>query len=172
MTVSLPLVDAPIFEPNPPWAWNPERPKLKDVRRGVLYTELELPVLRVLVEQVSPSMAWGAVGRCLFFGRNDGTWTTYDRDLIDQNEELKVRERRWPFCWGDEVWAVALWHQQPTALRWAPEGCELYVASPNGGSPSEAELIGHLHGRFAKWAEGRQVVLPLTFWKGTNDGND
>lgn len=124
---SLPLGSAP-REQNPPWARSTP-PAVGSVRRGVHYDGLSHEALDPFVDELlepelvgasKPIAVYGAIGPQLFWARNDGSgrWIPYDLDAVDENRDCLVRERPWPFCWGDVVWAVGLWIGQPIYLRW------------------------------------------------------
>lgn len=131
-------------EHQPSWAMiRPERPILGEIRRGVLYTGIELPTIRAFLDSpqaISPAVirVWAAVGLRLFWGREDGAWIPYDVEAKDQNEGRLVRERAWPWCWGDQIWVYATWLNQPVFLHLAVDWCELLVQSPAPASSGRA----------------------------------
>jgi hypothetical protein len=101
------------------------------IRRGILYSELDSRVLTYLWRRSKSLIAIGAMGQNLFFGRDGtGPWIRYDRELIDQNREVPVKERPWPFSFGDVVWSIVEWDKQPTLLKWDLTGSELLVLTP------------------------------------------
>lgn len=120
-------------EPRPPWAMiNPAHPFLGEILRGVRYQGLEAPTLRAILDQEGCRViaAYAAMGPRLFWGRTDGPWIPYDLDAKDQNEEKIVRDREWPWCWGDYIWAAAYWDAQPLYIAFGPDSCELYLGTP------------------------------------------
>lgn len=118
-------------EYNPLWASDAENPSLSFVRRGVLYSELEPEILtRVLDESKIVAVAAG-MGPKLFWGRDNAQWVPFDLESWDQNQERPIWKRAWPFCWGDEIWAIVIWQVQVTYLHWAMDGCQLHVDRPH-----------------------------------------
>ncbi len=117
-----------------------------------------------------PIAAFGAMGPELFFGRKgQGRWIPYDLDATDENRECLVCERPWPYCFGDVVWALAYWDNQPVYMRWEIDWTgELYLFRPReavpGGvaSPSLGERLRVLaESEAPKWAVER---VPESFW--------
>ena len=155
------LLDHVPIEPVPEWALSG---RFADVRRGILYLGLDVEVVRRILETAGPIAGWGAIGPRLFWSRSDGPFVAYDRDLVDQNADLRVIERPWPWCWGDEVVGVARWDEQPVAFRLLPGESELFVGSPS--QPLAAALLTDLVGRrFRRWTGGLLADLGLPFWR-------
>lgn len=120
-------------EPRPPWATiNPSKPIIGAIRRGVLYTGLETPALAGFLQEVGPNhlWGWGAMGPRLYWGRDDGPWSPYDRSVKDQNLGCSVSEREWPWNWGDQLWFGAIWLDQPAYIGFNFYGSQLLVLSP------------------------------------------
>ncbi len=109
-----------------------------------------------------PVTAFGAMGPQLFWARDgDGRWIPYDTEATDENRECLVRERDWPWCWGDVVWAAGFWVGQPTYLRWELDGFgELFVgAPPRGGAGSSFSGLGGLtRVELARFVQSRSVA--------------
>ena len=129
-----------------------------DICRGVLYTGLEPWVLLELLKLSRLVQAWAAVGPRLFWQREDGPFVPYDRDLIDQNIDAPVRERPWPWCWGDEIWALATWDLQPLYLHWEMDWCEILLGSP--GPSSTIEAISMVRGIVTRATGTKFSVIP------------
>ena len=120
-------------EPRPAWAMlDPSQPYLGEILRGIRYVGLEVPTLRAVLEQEGCRVlaALAAMGPRLFWGRDDGPWIPHDLEAKDQNEDRLVRERDWPWCWGDHVWIAAYWDSQPLYLGFGPDSCELFLGAP------------------------------------------
>lgn len=64
-----------------------------------------------------PIGAWAAMGPQLRYAR-EGPWVPWDPQEMDENRDVKVTDRDWPFCWGDHVWLVGSWAGQPAWLHW------------------------------------------------------
>lgn len=144
-------------EPRPPWAMiNPAKPFIQEIRRGVMYTGLEPPTLRAVLETRGCQVlaAFGAMGPRLFWGREDGPWIPYDLDAKDQNADCLVRERPWPWCWGDQLWIAALWDTQPLYLRFTEDFCELYLDRPLGLIRTTTGVIHDVRKEAARVAGG------------------
>lgn len=172
-----------LFEPdgvqremNPPWS-RTEPLHLGLVRRGVLYAGLENEVLLTFLKEITnpkvPDLSWpvdafGGVGPSLFFGRDgDGRWIPYDLDANDENREVLVRDRDWPWCWGDVVWACGIWERQLTYLRWDLDGFgELFVGRPTS-DPLDPENLSRFTRSIAVRESTRSAVqkLPPSFWR-------
>lgn len=115
-------------------------PSLAEIRRGVLYVGLENDVLKKVVDVVSapkrdaitnPLAFAAGMGPRLFWNVDEGKWIPWNVEAFDENEDRPVVERPWPFCWGDVVWALAQWEQQPVFLRWEQDFLgELYLGAP------------------------------------------
>ena len=152
------LRDAP-QEPRPAWAMlHPSQPYLGEILRGVRYVGLEPLILRVVLEREGCQVlaAFAAMGPRLFWGRDDGPWIPWDLEAKDQNEDRKVRERDWPWCWGDHLWIAACWDTQPLYLGFGPESCELLLGSPHplGTNMPFAAFVEEVR------AEARRVAGP------------
>ena len=104
----LPLLRSSTAEWDPTWAFV-EPPRLAEIRAGVLYQGVPLRTVAAILRDAEPVSALAAIGRKLFFGRTEGPWVAYDLLAPDQNADKRVREREWPWCWGDEVWGLVLW---------------------------------------------------------------
>lgn len=105
-------------ETEPAWA-EAEPPRLDLFCSGVLYTEVPVPVLLELLRRAEIQGVIAAMGPGLFFGREDGPFVPYDLSLTDQNEEKKVRDRAFPWCWGDVLWVIGYWQGMRISLRLA-----------------------------------------------------
>ena len=106
----------------PLWARN-KNPALAEIRRGILYRGLSPDGAR-------PVWIGAGMGPRLFYGREDGPFVPYDRTTIDQNENQKVSERKWPWCWGDEIWTLSTYFEQDLFFRFDPDGCDLLLVRP------------------------------------------
>lgn len=160
------------------------------MRRGVLYVGLESKAVEAVLNKVTagaqlccPIAAIGAVGRRLFFGREDGPWIPWDPLAIDEHLGCTVKERPWPFCWGDDVWAVGMWDGQPVFLHWELDFFgEAYVGNPLGLS---ADPSPRTYGQFTSWLQAHvgtttslndgvpakaAQMLPGSFWRGHPPG--
>lgn len=117
-------------EYEPTWFFGYRSPRITEARSGVLFTGLTVERLKPLLDgQIAPIEVLGAVGRKLFFARDDGPWIPYDREIVDQNFDKRVRERAWPWSLGDEVWAVVSFMGIISALYFQDdESVALYLA--------------------------------------------
>lgn len=144
-------------EPRPPWAMiNPTRPFIQEIRRGVMYTGLEPETLRAVISTSGCQVlgAFGALGPRLFWGREDGPWIPYDLEAKDQNLDCLVRERKWPWCWGDQLWVAALWDTQPLYLRFTEDFCELYLDRPLNQNEETSAVLVDVHKEATRVAGG------------------
>lgn len=100
--------------------WGPHTLQL--IRRGVLYFPVQPEAVLALLKNEAAIWSVGcAMGPELFFGRDDGPWIDWDPYALDQNATKsgsRVRDRPWPYCWGDDVRAIAMWQGQPVYIRW------------------------------------------------------
>ncbi len=129
------------------WHWE----SLEQIRVGVLYHQVPSGSLTraLLSPPVALLAVYGAVGRKLHFGRRDGPWVPYDAELRDQNAERLVRERDWPWCWGDEVWMLVRLAGHMTFVHFGEEDdCEVLMASATR-PPAVEDAIEALR----SWAE-------------------
>lgn len=138
-----------------PWARDPRRPRLAEIRRGVLYVELDwrVPIAALALARVELVLA--ALGPRLFFGRADGPFVPYDVKLVDQNTGKKVEERAWPFSLGDELWVAAEWDAQALFVHlsrgdsdFGEHGSDLYLGRP-GELPAMVEAVRRIAERVA-----------------------
>jgi len=125
---------------------------------------LQPVTLKAFLTNAQPIKTWAAMGPQLFWGRDDGPYVPYDRSLKDQNKEVKVEEREWPYNWGDDIWSVLKWEGQPLFLHWSVDGCEALLGSPTLDVFQDF-LIGVEE--YARDVAGVHLVeLPIMFWKG------
>lgn len=103
-------------ESEPAWA-GADPPRFDLVCSGVLYTDVPNPTLLELLRESEICGVVAAMGPALFYARSDGPFVPYDRTLVDQNEERKVRDREFPWCWGDVLWVVARWQGMSLSVR-------------------------------------------------------
>jgi hypothetical protein len=152
---------APV-QPRPPWALV-RPPDLRSIRRGVPYVGLDEEVLTDLLLGASPIAALGAMGPALFFGREEDSWIPWDPDATDENLDLLVKDRPWPYCWGDSIWAVVEWESQPAFLRWEiGVGGSLFVGPPEFDRTS---TVAELRNIARREAGGALEALPAGFWR-------
>ena len=160
-----------------PWWSQRDPPRLGLARRGVLYGGLSDATVRTILGQMADPgqkiswtcQAWGGVGPSLFYGRDgDGRWIPYDLDANDENLECLVRDRDWPWCWGDVLWACGVWELQLTFFRWElNHGGSLFVGRPFSDPQDEGDLANFTRqiavAESTRWAPGR---LGPGFWSG------
>lgn len=152
-------------------------------RRGVLYGGLDDSVVEAFLGQLNdpnnpdrplqagelswPGRAFGGMGPSLFYGRDgDGRWIPYDLDAADENLECNVRDRPWPWCWGDVIWGCAVWSLQLAYFRWElNNGGELFIGRPLG-EPSDEHGLAVFTRSIAVAESTRSAVgvLDQRFW--------
>lgn len=102
----------------PPWARDLTNPDFGAIRRGVEYF-VDPKILELILDEANPvTFSWGAIGPRIFFGRDHGPYIPYSPTTVDENFRCQVRERDWPWRWGDEIWVFAVWQQHPIYLHW------------------------------------------------------
>ena len=108
-----------------------ERPIM--ILAGIRYEDAPA---QALLDLLRAGEVHAAMGHLLFWGRDDGPWVAYDRDLKDQNEDKVVRARRFPWCFGDALWIAATWSGMPTSVLLLKDGedgiGDLYCAVGTG----------------------------------------
>ncbi len=144
------------------------------MRRGVLYAGFGHAALDPIFDQLltpnqtssHPLKAYGAMGPELFWARDGrGRWIPHDPGAKDENRDCLVRERPWPFCWGDVVWAFGIWIGQPLYLRWQfDDFAQLYLGRPDEFSPRELERAV-LKRAVAESVATAVQELPVAFWR-------
>jgi hypothetical protein len=166
-------------EINPSWQhrWPPA---LEQIRRGVTYLGIRPGIAHVLVSEAArrksdsrPIHALGAIGPHLFIGKEGrGRWIPFDPDATDEIRDRPVRERDWPYCWGDVVWVLLVWQGQPAYFRMELEGVSSFALGQPSvfcDEPIDAEAWLELRAR----AEGANHVEPVgaEFWAHEPPGN-
>lgn len=167
-----PAIDQPL-EPTPSWS-RARPPRLPEIRRGVLYVGLDADAVSPIVAAVNgrfaagnfPVSAFAAIGPSLFFGRV-GPFITHDFEAYDENRQMKVYERGWPFNWGDIVWAACSWLHQPTFIRWDVDGfSDLYVGTWGDEGTNPPALAAWLaRAVLAETGERRAITVEARFWR-------
>lgn len=114
------MIDLDLLTPefNPSWAQPPTKPRLLEIRRGVLYTGIEPEVGLALVNDRLSRVVYlaAAIGPDIFFGRSDGPFVPYDVRIVDENTGLAISKRDWPWNLGDAMWMLVIYAEQPVFL--------------------------------------------------------
>ena len=136
---------------------------LVTARVGIRYLGVPTSVIEEALRRPDVRLldAYGAFGRKLYFGRDDGPWAPYDPELIDQNAEPPgpAGARPWPWCWGDEIWMLLRFQGHLAFVRIidpddgeflllsavrTPSVDEARVELVRWGRQVAGELLGHL----------------------------
>lgn len=153
----LPLLHMDTAEWDPAWALVTP-PRLAEIRAGVLYHGVPLRTVASILRGAEPVSAFAAIGRKLFFGRAEGPWIAYDSLAPDQNAGKRVQERAWPWCWGDEVWGLALWQGLRVAFHIRDEDECAFIAM------LDTTDVAVLEREVAAWAASNtdDYAVPIT----------
>lgn len=156
----------------PPWSMS-QKVDVRPLRRGVLYVGIDPCAMASLFKEIAfpkktvkPVRAVAGIGPSLFFGREEAPFIPWDPESTDENSRCLVREREWPYCWGDVVWAVSVWEAQPTYFRWSMGdfgqvflGTAFAPTEDHEGLKEWVDKIAEAEG--AKW----RIDLPREFWE-------
>lgn len=86
---------------------------------------------------MGPEIFWARTGR--------GPWVSYDRDLEDENRRCLVRDRPWPYSWGDVIWSLWLLDFHPIFVRFEIDyTAEVILLTPGDVSSRPEEALARL----------------------------
>lgn len=107
------------------------------VRCGVVYEALSLRTATEVLREMVTDHAWAAIGPSVFFER-EGPYVPFDLSIVDQNLDQPIRDRPWPYCYGDDIWVCGVWGHALTVvvIDHDPLWCKLYCETPT--SPVKA----------------------------------
>ena len=119
----------------PDWAYGYDVAQVNMIRAGVYYTGLELRHIVPFLEDAEPLSAYAAIGPAIFWHRvRKAPYVAYDAKLADQNEKTFVCNRAWPWCYGDDVWALARWQGNFLIVVMRKDtDCDLYMQLSTSG---------------------------------------
>lgn len=137
---------------DPEWARNPAKPEIAGVHAGILYSGIDVDAVLELLRCDGTEVleVHAAIGRAIFWARDDGQWLPYNRELPDMNEDCRVREREFPWNWGDDVWVSAIWQGMPAAARMSRIEDGAFICAPGTGRVMPVDMIGSTR----LWAHG------------------
>lgn len=82
--------------------WLHPTPNWTAALSGVLYQGVPTDVLLSYLRDSSIVAVWASVGRCLYH-RSEGPRMSYNTERLDRSRGVRVKDREWPWCHGDEL---------------------------------------------------------------------
>lgn len=113
---------------------------MHEALRNVRYTLITDDAARALIRAGRVLDAWAGIGPRLYFARETARFVPYDPEVYDQNLDVRVRERSWPLCLGDRVWAALELDGEAVVLDFDTYGWTLVVMGEIAAAAEAAVL--------------------------------